>query len=98
SNVVFRPDGLGPSGLQMAEGSMGARRVLDELASLWRAAGNSIAPFRWLADRTLVRVRGSGRQHYRLKVWTDVARLSSVPSLRLVIDGVEHGRGHADDA
>lgn len=94
SNVVFKPDGLGPTELHMTEPMRGVHRIAD-VANLLTARGSSVPPYRWIADRTHVRLKGNGRHRLRIKAWADIDRLTTIPTLRLVVDGEDRGRVRA---
>ena len=92
STVIFEPDGLGPGMLQLEQ-----RRAFPasgRLAAL-AALEPETPPFRYLSDRTRVRVHGVRRQHYRIRLWADLNRLDTTPAFELVIDGVVRGRVRA---
>lgn len=87
-DVIFLPDGGGPSGLRMAAPSP-VRDGAEGLLSALFGAPASEPPHRWLNDRTHLRVLGdgSGTQRLRLELWVDVPRLTTTPKLSLVVGG-----------
>lgn len=85
-DVVFKHDGNGPSDI------VPMPNVDDEpdrhsLFGLIFGAKDE-TPFRWLTDRTLVRVYGHGQQHLHLKAWVKEGRLYARPMLQISLDGV----------
>lgn len=44
-------------------------------------------PHRWLSDRTLVRVFGTGRERVHAKLWLELGAASNVPTVSFSIDG-----------
>ncbi|HEX8110562.1 MAG TPA: hypothetical protein VF516_22670, partial [Kofleriaceae bacterium] len=95
-DVVFVRDGAGPSVVQVElpeTTSPFTRSLLEQVT------GKPLPPpppCRWLSERTHVRVLGSGRHHLHVALRVDVARLASIPSARLSIDGAPIGRASPD--
>ncbi len=94
STVVFEPDGPGLGILQI-DPVNGTRRAADGTWAALLGRSPAMPPYRWIGDRTHVRVHGEGHQHYRIRAWADLDKLDTVPSIRLVIDGNGHGRARA---
>jgi hypothetical protein len=82
SNVVFRGDGLGPGPVILPALSRAEPMGLCDMVS---ALGDP--PYRWLKDRTRVRVLGTGAESVRIKLWVQLAYLHTKPVVTLSLDG-----------
>lgn len=107
-DVIFLPDGDGPSGLRAAAPSP-VRDGADDLLSALFGTPPREPPHRWLGDRTHLRIyRASpsptgassdgGDQRLRLALWVDVRRLATTPKLSLIVDGAVVGEAVPDAA
>lgn len=87
STVVFYGDSRGARAGAVAIAP--ASSFTDPTASaLWSVlAGVQGSPHRWLADRTRVRVFGTGRERLHAKIWVQLASAATVPTLAFSIDG-----------
>jgi len=92
-DVVFQIDNHGPT---MIHPMPGVDAYADP--SLWEvlSGGRREEPYRWLYDRTHVRVRGEGRHMLHTKLWLKPFRLYTLPTVVLHVDGAEAARGHPD--
>lgn len=95
-DVVFVRDGSGPSVVQVGLPEMTSPFTLSLITQLTGKPLPPSPPCRWLSERTHVRVLGSGRHRLRVQLRVDVARLSSIPSASLSIDGAPVGRARPD--
>ena len=94
-DVVFKHDGNGPSDI------VPMPHVADEpdpqgLYGVIFGGNKEEPPYRWLIDRTLVRVYGHGKQHLHLKAWIKEGRLYARPILQLTLDGVPIAKAYPD--
>ncbi|MDX2092134.1 MAG: hypothetical protein SFX73_29990 [Kofleriaceae bacterium] len=93
-DVAFQTDLIGPS------------RIVDLLGAddfgpssgLWHLlfGGPDRRPLRYLADRTRVRVHGSGTHDLRVAAWLRLQRLATSPSISIYLDGARVATGQAD--
>jgi hypothetical protein len=95
-DVVFVRDGSGPSPVQVELPETTSPLTRSLLEQLTGKPLPPPPPCRWLSERTHVRVLGSGRHRLRVQLRVDVARLSSIPSASLSIDGAPVGRASPD--
>jgi hypothetical protein len=93
-DVVFKPDGQGPSDI------VPLPHVADEpdhhslMALIF--GNDDPPPFRWMTDRTLVRVRGQGGHHLHIKTWIKQNRLYAKPIVSVSLDGVPLAKAFPD--
>jgi hypothetical protein len=97
SNVVFEPDGLGPTDVvPMPVASdhppWGPTTLLTLLG------GVDIPPHRWVMERTRIRVHGTGRQQVHVQLWVKPSRAATTPTVKLSIDGNPLASGVPDHA
>lgn len=94
NDVVFKPDNTGPSDIVPMPNLTDAP---DRHSLFGLIFGNDDpTPFRWMGDRSLVRVRGDGEHHLHLKAWIKQNRLYSKPIMSVTIDGKPLGRAYPD--
>jgi hypothetical protein len=94
-DVSFQRDGNGPSPVDTelpGAADLFSNKLLERVLGKLPAP----PPCRWLTDRTHVRVLGTGRHQLHVDLRVDVARLSSIPSASLSIDGAPLGRATPD--
>jgi hypothetical protein len=93
-DVVFRGELAGPSRLVEPPGRA-------PTAKLWTTlfGDPERRAFRWLTDRTRVRVHGAGQNHLHLKIWVGTRRLMTMPTVSVFVDGqrVSHAQPDAND-
>jgi hypothetical protein len=82
SNLVFKRDGLGPGPLTLPSPDDPEPRGTRGMFT-----GILAPPHRWLADRTRLRVRGTGREALRLSLWVQTARARTTPLVTVSLDG-----------
>lgn len=97
SDVLFLPDGYGPSNTKIDFRSHAIPRLDSALTALVGRPPPEPA-HRWLTDRSHIRVRGQGAMRLRAELWIDVPRLESLPRLTLSIDGALLGEATPDAA
>jgi hypothetical protein len=82
SNVVFKGDGAGPSAVILPITSD------HEYRGFWGMfAGLEEPPYRWLMDRTRLRVFGTGRETLHVRLWVRLVRAQTQPVVTLSLDG-----------
>lgn len=93
SDVVFRPDGLGPSNVMPVPG------IAPEYEGVVGALIGTLenAPKRWLSDRTLVRVHGDGEPRtLHVKLWLKRSRLQTAATASVYISGARVATAQPD--
>ncbi len=104
-DVVFEPDGVGPGGLHVEPNTPAVPTIVPAGHSAWDriVAALADAPaepapaYRWIADRTHVRVHGTKRQHVHIKARMYAQQLSTMANqLVVTLDGSIVGRASAD--
>ncbi len=93
SNVAFVVDPLGPADLDIDHQ---ADPTVDGAFHALFGIPLHEPPHRWLSDRTHIRVRGNGAQHVHVKVRANRAKLYTIPTAYLTLDGHELGHAVAD--
>ena len=86
SDVLFLPDGYGPSNTQVEFRTLRSPKLDSALTALIGRPPPEPA-HRWLIDRSHLRVHGRGAMRLRAELWIDLARLESSPRLTLTLDG-----------
>lgn len=86
SDVLFLPDGYGPSTTQVEFPTHTNQKLEGALGALFGRPPPEPA-HRWLIDRTRVKVRGQTHQRLRVALWVDLPRLQATPRLTLTLDG-----------
>jgi hypothetical protein len=86
SDVLFLPDGYGPSNTQVEFRTHVSPRLDSALTALLGRPAPEPA-HRWLTDRSHMKVRGRARQRLRVGLWIDLPRLEATPRLSLLMDG-----------
>jgi hypothetical protein len=95
SDVLFLPDGYGPSNTQVEFRNHVSPRLDSALTALFGRPPPEPA-HRWLTDRSHLRVHGDGPRRLRAELWVDLSRLDSSPRLTLSIDGTTLGEASPD--
>lgn len=87
SDVLFLPDGYGPSNAQVEFPNHMPAQLGGALTALFGRPPPEPA-HRWLIDRSRMKVRGDGKRHrLRALLWVDLPRLAAAPRLSLTVDG-----------
>jgi hypothetical protein len=94
-DVVFQIDNHGPT---MIHPMPGIEPNADPTPLQALLGTRKEDPYRWLSDRTHLRVHGSDRHRLQAKLRIMPNRLHTIPTLVLHVDGVEIARGHPDPA
>jgi hypothetical protein len=86
SDVLFLPDGYGPSNTQV-EFPTHASAALDSALTALLGRPPPEPAHRWITDRSRMKVRGRAHQRLRVDLWVDLPRLQATPRLTLILDG-----------
>jgi len=93
SDVVFRPDGLGPSNVMPVPGL--EPEYQGFVGALIGTLENT--PKRWLSDRTLVRVHGDGEPRtLHVKLWLKRSRLQTAATASIYVSGTRVATAQPD--
>jgi hypothetical protein len=97
-DVVFKPDGAGPSDIvPLPHLEDEPDRSFSLLGLIFGTPQPGSEPaYRWLIDRTLVRVHGEGQHHLHMKVWVKQQRLYSRPIVAVSLDGKRLTKAYPD--
>lgn len=94
-NVVFQSDLAGPSRIVELPG-------LDPLGppprGLWALmfGDSEHGAFRWMVDRTRVRVKGEGTNDLHVKIWVRKRRIGTMPTISVFLDGTRIAKAQLD--
>jgi hypothetical protein len=93
SNVVFKYEGDGPTGVILPTLEDHSRK------GLWgMLAGLDEPPHRWLLDRTRIRVLGTGREAVHARLWVRLERARGAPLVALTLGGKLLAEAYPDEA